>query len=41
MVVTARRTAELAQALNSAPKGAEWKMGERVKWYEEPEEARA
>ena len=39
------RIAELSAALNAAPKGAKWKMrarvGERVKWYEEPEEARA
>jgi hypothetical protein len=39
------RVGELTQALDSAPKGAKWKMrariGERVKWYEEPEEARA
>lgn len=38
------RIAELSQALDAAPKGAKWKMrariGERVKWYEEPEEAR-
>ena len=31
-------------ALRAAPKGAKWKMrarlGERVRWYEEPEEAR-
>lgn len=40
-----RHVAELRQALDGAPKGAKWKMrarvGERVKWYEEPEEARA
>ncbi len=40
----ADRIAELSAALNAAPKGAKWKMrarvGERVKWYEEPEEAR-
>jgi hypothetical protein len=39
------RIAELTAALDAAPKGAKWKMrariGERVKWYEEPEEARA
>jgi hypothetical protein len=39
------RIAELSRALDAAPKGAKWKMrariGERVKWYEEPEEARA
>ncbi len=39
------RVAELRQALDGAPKGAKWKMrariGERVKWYEESEEARA
>ena len=39
------RIAELIAALDSAPKGTKWKMrarvGERVKWYEEPEEARA
>lgn len=39
------RIAELDAALTAAPKGAKWKMrarvGERVKWYEEPEEARA
>ena len=39
------RVAELSAALDAAPKGAKWKMrariGERVKWYEEPEEARA
>jgi hypothetical protein len=38
------RSAELSAALNGASKGAKWKMrarvGERVKWYEEPEEAR-
>lgn len=38
------RIAELSSALNAAPKGPKWKMrarvGERVKWYEEPEEAR-
>jgi hypothetical protein len=41
----AGRIAELSHALDAAPKGAKWKMrariGERVKWYEEPEEARA
>jgi hypothetical protein len=35
---------ELDAALNAAPKSMAWKMrarvGERVKWYEEPEEAR-
>jgi hypothetical protein len=39
------RIGELDQALSAAPKGAKWKMrarvGERVRWYEEPEEARA
>lgn len=39
------RAGELAAALDAAPKGPRWKMrarvGERVKWYEEPEEARA
>jgi hypothetical protein len=39
------RIAELSAALTGAPKGTKWKMrarvGERVKWYEEPEEARA
>jgi hypothetical protein len=39
------RIAEVTAALDAAPKGAKWKMrarvGERVKWYEEPEEARA
>ena len=39
------RIGELTAALNAAPKSAKWKMrarvGERVKWYEEPEEARA
>jgi hypothetical protein len=39
------RIAQLTTALDHAPKGAKWKMrarvGERVKWYEEPEEARA
>jgi hypothetical protein len=38
------RAEELAAALNSAPKAARWRMrarvGERVRWYEEPEEAR-
>lgn len=41
----AARIAELSHALDAAPKSAKWKMrarlGERVKWYEEPEEARA
>ena len=40
-----RRIATLAEALASAPKGRKWKLrarvGERVKWYEEPEEVRA
>jgi hypothetical protein len=40
-----KRITELSGALDAAPKGAKWKMrariGERVKWYEEPEEARA
>ena len=39
------RARELGDALAAAPKGTKWKMrarvGERVKWYEEPEEARA
>ena len=39
------RIGELSTALNAASKGAKWKMrarvGERVKWYEEPEESRA
>jgi hypothetical protein len=39
------RLGELGAALHDAPKGAKWKMrakvGERVRWYEEPEEARA
>jgi hypothetical protein len=39
------RIAKLADALGAAPKGAKWKLrarvGERVRWYEEPEEARA
>ena len=39
------RIGELTAALNAAPKSAKWRMrarvGERVKWYEEPEEARA
>jgi hypothetical protein len=39
------RAAALAAGLEAAPKGRKWKMrarvGERVKWYEEPEEARA
>jgi hypothetical protein len=39
------RIDELSAALDGASKGAKWKMrarvGERVKWYEEPEEARA
>jgi hypothetical protein len=38
------RADELDTALRTAPKGAKWKMrarlGERVRWYEEPEEAR-
>jgi hypothetical protein len=42
-LVTAR-TQELDALLDSAPKGVKWKararVGERVKWYEEPEEAR-
>lgn len=40
-----RRVTALSEALHAAPKGRRWKMrarvGERVKWYEEPEEARA
>jgi hypothetical protein len=43
--VVQRRIEALAEALNGAQKGRKWKMrarvGERVKWYEEPEEARA
>ena len=43
--LVAQRVTELSSALDGAPKGAKWKMrariGERVKWYEEPEEARA
>lgn len=39
-----QRLGSLAEALTAAPKGVKWKMrarvGERVKWYEEPEEAR-
>jgi hypothetical protein len=39
-----RRIDALAEALHGAPKGRKWKLrarvGERVKWYEEPEEAR-
>jgi hypothetical protein len=39
------RIDELGDALRHAPKGTKWKMrariGERVRWYEEPEEARA
>ena len=39
------RISELGDALRAAPKGAKWKLrarvGERVRWYEEPEEARA
>jgi hypothetical protein len=39
-----RRAKELDEALYAAPKGAKWKLrariGERVRWYEEPEEAR-
>jgi hypothetical protein len=39
------RITTLAEGLDAAPKGRKWKMrarvGERVKWYEEPEEARA
>lgn len=39
------RIAELSEALNGGSKSTKWKMrarvGERVKWYEEPEEARA
>jgi hypothetical protein len=38
------RIAQLDDALASAPKGTKWKLrarvGERVRWYEEPEEAR-
>jgi len=38
------RTQELDRALAEAPKSRRWKMrarvGERVRWYEEPEEAR-
>lgn len=39
------RVAELSAALDAGAKSTKWKMrarvGERVKWYEEPEEARA
>ena len=39
------RISQLGDALDAAPKGAKWKLrarvGERVRWYEEPEEARA
>jgi hypothetical protein len=39
------RIAQLDDALAGASKGAKWKLrarvGERVRWYEEPEEARA
>jgi hypothetical protein len=39
------RLGGLGAALHGAPKGAKWKLrsrvGERVRWYEEPEEARA
>jgi hypothetical protein len=38
------RVSALGEALDGAPKGAKWKLrarvGERVRWYEEPEEAR-
>jgi hypothetical protein len=38
------RTEEIDALLVGAPKGMKWKararVGERVKWYEEPEEAR-
>jgi hypothetical protein len=41
---TRPRIDALADALHRAPKGRKWKLrarvGERVKWYEEPEEAR-
>ena len=41
----AARVDELDDALAAAPKTARWRMrarvGERVRWYEEPEEARA
>jgi hypothetical protein len=40
----ADRTKELDALLETAPKGVKWKararVGERVKWYQEPEEAR-
>ena len=40
----AARADELETALTTAPKSARWRMrarlGERVRWYEEPEEAR-
>ncbi|MFL5860528.1 MAG: hypothetical protein ACJ780_07095, partial [Solirubrobacteraceae bacterium] len=43
--VATMRIDELTGALSAAIKGTKWKMrarvGERVKWYEEPEEARA
>lgn len=39
------RAQQLDEMLNGAPKGTRWKMrariGERVKWYQEPEEARS
>jgi hypothetical protein len=39
------RVRALIDGLDAAPKGRKWKMrarvGERVKWYEQPEEARA
>jgi hypothetical protein len=39
------RINHLTEALNAAPKGTKWKLrarvGERVRWYEQPEEARA
>jgi hypothetical protein len=42
--LTPEQSALVGAAPHAAPKGAKWKMrarvGERVKWYEEPEEAR-
>lgn len=39
------RAQQLEDALKAAPKGAKWKLrariGERAKWYQEPEEARS
>jgi hypothetical protein len=45
VLAVTERIGELSAGLNAASKSAKWKMrarvGERVKWYEEPEEARA